>query len=160
MIRRTVSRLPLAFALLGGCFTTSAVEDSPAPYEPPSDFDGPAGHWSDGGSTDKPIVVYGYEFKTAAIRNGYSESGDLCVIYATVEFIAPVDELIRFQARITMTNGAYVQSDVWENDDAGSRQYIFEFDTSGQGCWGSRRHYAENLRVAACREEACAPDLR
>src|SRR5689334_16762522 len=92
-----LTALALSATVLGGCFeltSSSTVDDSPAPYNP-----GPTGggHWTDSGDTTNPLVVLGHQFKTASIENGYSDKGDLCVLYAKVEFIAPYDEYMRFQ---------------------------------------------------------------
>jgi len=151
----------LSMSVLGGCFeltSSSTVDDSPPPYNP-SPGDGPAGHWSDSGDTTNPLIVLGHQFKTATIQNGYAEKGDLCVIYATVEFVAPLDEYLRFQAKITMSNGAWIKSPIFFNDAAGSRQFTFSFNTSNDGCWGAQRHSTANLHVGACRGAACDPVL-
>ena len=161
MSRRLLACLSFAFSmLLTGCFeltSSTTVDDSPTPYEPRSD--GPAGHWIDSGDTTNPLIVLGHEFKTATIQNGYSDRGDLCVIYATVAFSAPYDDYLRFQAKITMSNGAWVKSPVFSNDRAGSREYTFSFDTGPDGCWGGQSHDAGNLHVAACRGVSCEPVL-
>ncbi len=163
--RRTTLSLLTAAALsmsLGGCFeltSSSTVDDSPTPYNP-QPGDGPAGHWSDVGDTTNPLVVLGHQFHTATIGNGYPDQGNLCIIFATVEFVAPYDEYMRFQAKITMSNGAWIKSPIFFNDAAGSRKYSFNFDTSPDGCWGAQRHYTANLHVAACRGANCDPGLQ
>ncbi len=157
-----LTAVALSMSVLGGCFeltSSSTVDDNPPPYNPgPSD--GPAGHWSDVGDTTNPLIVLGHQFKTATIANGYSDKGDLCVMYATVEFVAPYTEYLRFQAKITMTNGAWIKSPIFYNDAAGSRQFTFSFNTAADGCWAAQRHYTGNLHVAACRGAGCDPGLQ
>jgi hypothetical protein len=158
--RPLLSALALSTLVLGGCFeltSSSTVDEDPAPYRP---NDRTSGHWSDSGNTTNPLVVLGHEFRAATIQNGYSDKGDACVIYATVEFSAPRSEILRFQAKITMSNGAWVKSPIFFNDSAGNREFTFNYDTSRDGCWGATHHSASNLHVAACRGAGCDPGLQ
>ncbi|MCB0257558.1 MAG: hypothetical protein KDI55_27865 [Anaerolineae bacterium] len=142
----------LSCFMLAGCFdlTSSSTED-----DKPSG----TGHWSDEGTTTNPLIVLGHRFNTARIGNGYPDKGDVCTIYATVEFTAPYNEYVRFQAKITMTDGSWVKSPIFFNETAGSRKYTFKYDTSNDNCWGGRRHYAGNLHVGACRGMNCTPRI-
>lgn len=167
MMRHPHARLLLAAALsmtvLGGCFeltSSSTIDDDPQPYRPHNTNYGPAGHWSDVGTTTNPLVVLGHQFKTATIQNGHADKGDMCTIYATVMFTAPYDEYMRFQAKITMTNGAWIKSPVFFNDRAGNREYTFSYNTANDSCWGGQRHYTANLNVAACRGLNCNPNFK
>lgn len=154
-----ITALALSSSLLAGCFelTSSSSESDPPPYNPGPGQTG--GHWSDSGNTTDPLFVLGHQFQTASLENGYSEKGDLCVLYATVEFTAPRDEYVRFQAKITMSNGAWIKSPIFYNDAAGSRKFTFSFNTGNDGCWGAERHGTANLHVAACRGANCDPGL-
>lgn len=167
MTRRSTAPLLLAalsVSVLGGCFeltSSSTVDDDPAPYRPSNtNYNTPAGHWIDIGTTTNPLVVLGHEFKSATIQNGYADKGDLCTIYATVMFTAPYDEYLRFQAKITMSNGAWIKSPVFFNDRAGNREYNFSYNTANDGCWGGQQHYTGNLNVAACRGVDCNPNFK
>ncbi len=157
-----LTALALTSSLLAGCFelTSSSSEDnSPPPYNPgPGQQTG--GHWIDTGDTTNPLVVLGHQFRTATIQNGYAEKGDLCVLYATVEFTAPYSEYMRFQAKITMSNGAWIKSPIFYNDMAGNREFTFSFNTGNDGCWAATRHATQNLHVAACRGANCDPGLQ
>lgn len=162
MVRRYAASLltaALSMTALGGCFelTSSSTEDSPPPYNP-----GPqgGGHWIDSGNTTNPLIVLGHEFRAATIQNGYPDKGDLCVLYATVEFTAPYNEYMRFQAKVTMSNGAWIKSPIFYNDSAGSRQFTFSYNTGNEGCWAATQHYTSNLHVAACRGVDCDPGLQ
>lgn len=132
--------------------TAQDRQSTPAP-------DSSTKHWSHTGDTTDSLVVLGYQFRAATIQNGYADKGDVCVIYATVEFTAPSDEYMRFQAKVTMTNGAWVKSPIFYNDSAGSREFTFNFDTRPDECWGARPHIASNLHVAGCRGVDCDPAM-
>lgn len=155
-----LSLVALTF-VAGGCFelTSSSTVDDPEPYQPAPNNAG--GHWINvGSSTGGRLIVLGNEFRAATIQNGFPDRGDVCVLYVTVEFTAPYDELMRFQARLTMTNGAWLKSPVFSNQAAGSRQYVFPpYDTRNEGCWGAQPHQTQNLHVAACRGIDCNPML-
>lgn len=114
-------------------------------------------HWSEMGTVTNTLVVLGYHFHTTTVENGYAESSDLCMLYATVEFTSPDDEHVRFQTQVTMSNGAWIKSPIFHNDTAGDREFVFSYDTSADDCWGAQRHYPHNLNVLGCRGIDCEP---
>ena len=64
----------------------------------------------------------------------------------------------RFRARVQLSDGVELSSEVFDNGEAGARVYAFSHDTASQGCWAERAHTLRKLEVHACRGVRCVPE--
>jgi hypothetical protein len=64
----------------------------------------------------------------------------------------------RFRASVLLSDGASVQSEIFDNAEPGARVYAFSRDTAPEGCWAERAHTLRKLDVHACRGVRCVPE--
>jgi hypothetical protein len=64
----------------------------------------------------------------------------------------------RFRAQVLLSDGASINSEIFDNAQAGARVYAFRHDTAPEGCWADRAHTLRRLDVHACRGVRCVPE--
>ena len=61
----------------------------------------------------------------------------------------------RFQAKVTMSGGAWIRTPVFGNSSLGNLTYTYTHNRGPQGCWGTRYHKVKYLVVHSCRGRGC-----
>lgn len=76
------------------------------------------------------------------------------------KYAEPVAERnhFRFRALVLLSDGARVESEIFDNAEPGARVYAFSGDTAAEGCWAERAHTLRKLDVHACRGVRCVPE--
>lgn len=110
------------------------------------------------------VIVLNHNFHKVRVNNGG------CYLYFTVYFSAPGWKYsspsyhmnyYRFQAKVTMSGGAWIRTPVFYNNAPGERTYTYTHNTGPQGCWAVRYHQVTYLQAVACRGRGCrVPYLR
>jgi hypothetical protein len=76
------------------------------------------------------------------------------------KYAEPVAERnhFRFRARVQLSDGVSLTSEIFDNDLPGARVYAFSHGTGSEGCWAERAHTLRKLDVHACRGLRCVPE--
>jgi len=105
--------------------------------------------------------VHKHEFSSVLLSN------DGCTLKTRLFFDAPEeayrDEIAsknyyRFHARIKLDNAHEVVTRFFHNDAPGAREYDYEEDTTGAGCWAKNEAHARAVDVEGCRGRGCTPE--
>lgn len=154
-------RVLLSLALLFACGVVSLncsggsrqlyLQNTPPPQPPPPP---PPTSWNDT-ATFSTLSVLGHHFHTALVRNGSPQANTQCTLFFRIKFTSPTSYYHRFQAKITMSGGAWVRTRAFFNQGYGERVYRFNYDTSAQGCWAQRYHRITYLTVHGCTGYGC-----
>ena len=94
-------------------------------------------------------------------------NGAGCSVRLRLHFEAPPEKYaepaaernhFRFRALVLLSDGASIESEIFDNAVPGARAYAFSRDTASEGCWAERSHTLRKLDVHACRGLRCVPE--
>ena len=144
------ARAALSVALLGGALVVASALGTSALAAAP---------WWDEAQVGVRVNEHAFSRVTA---NGVG-----CSVRLRLHFDAPPAKYaepaaernhFRFRASVQLSDGASVESDIFDNAETGARVYAFSHDTASEGCWAERAHTLRKLDVHACRGLRCVPE--